>query len=477
LSPRPDASAGTSFNVRFWKIEEYKGKRATTYYVRWTVDGAPHKRPYATRALADSTRSHLLSEARKGTPFDRETGLPITDLPPAEQTSWYAHACEFVDAMWPRSAPRARQSRADALATVTPALLATAKGRPADDILRAALYSYAFNSAARAAGPPPDELAAAVRWLERSTVLLAALDDEATSARLAHAALDSVTRKLDGRPAAANTIARKRAVLYSALRYAVELRRLNSHPLDRVTWRTPKTAAAVDRRVVVDHRRARLLLAAVREVDGQDGRLEAFFACMYYAALRPGEVTDLRLAAITLPEAEGWGEFALTSSNPATGRAWADDGTRRARQLKHRAEEEVRFVPIVPQLAAILRRHLREHGTAPDGRLFPGHRGGPVSDSVYGRAWQSARAAALTPTEAASQLARRPYDLRHAAVSTWLNAGVPATQVAEWAGHSVHVLYRVYAKCVLGQDEASRRRIEAALSLDNEPPGRRPLST
>lgn len=33
------------------------------------------------------------------------------------------------------------------------------------------------------------------------------------------------------------------------------------------------------------------------------------------------------------------------------------------------------------------------------------------------------------------RLARRPYDLRHAAISGWLNAGVPVTQVAEWAGN------------------------------------------
>lgn len=60
-------------------------------------------------------------------------------------------------------------------------------------------------------------------------------------------------------------------------------------------------------------------------------------------------------------------------------------------------------------------------------------------------------------------MAKRPYDLRHAAVSLWLNAGVPATQVAEWAGHSVNVLLRVYASCIVGQDEASRDRVEAAL--------------
>ena len=64
-----------------------------------------------------------------------------------------------------------------------------------------------------------------------------------------------------------------------------------------------------------------------------------------------------------------------------------------------------------------------------------------------------ARQAALTPAEQASPLARRPYDLRHACLSTWLNGGVYPTQVAEWAGHSVDVLLRIYAKCVVGQDD------------------------
>jgi hypothetical protein len=48
-------------------------------------------------------------------------------------------------------------------------------------------------------------------------------------------------------------------------------------------------------------------------------------------------------------------------------------------------------------------------------------------------------------------------------VSTWLNAGVPATQVAAWAGHSVAVLLQIYAKCLVGQEDAARRRIDAVL--------------
>jgi hypothetical protein len=49
-------------------------------------------------------------------------------------------------------------------------------------------------------------------------------------------------------------------------------------------------------------------------------------------------------------------------------------------------------------------------------------------------------------------------------VSTWLNGGVPATTVAEWAGHSVEVLLRIYAKCLDGGTEALRRRVDQALS-------------
>jgi integrase len=84
------------------------------------------------------------------------------------------------------------------------------------------------------------------------------------------------------------------------------------------------------------------------------------------------------------------------------------------------------------------------------------------NDRAYLKIFHKARAVAFTPSESASLLARRPYDLRHAAVSTWLNAGVPAPQVAEWAGHSVDVLLRVYAKCISGQQDEAKRRIEEA---------------
>jgi hypothetical protein len=54
---------------------------------------------------------------------------------------------------------------------------------------------------------------------------------------------------------------------------------------------------------------------------------------------------------------------------------------------------------------------------------------------------------------------------------SWLNGGVPPVQVAEWAGHSVAVLLKVYAKCIDGQDQIAKRRIEDALRDPDDPGG------
>jgi hypothetical protein len=127
----------------------------------------------------------------------------------------------------------------------------------------------------------------------------------------------------------------------------------------------------------------------------------------------------------------------------------------------------VLVVPVPAVLADLLRQHLREYGTAPDGRLFGGARGGMLSESVYGRVWHVARDIAFGPELAATTLARRPYDLRHAALSLWLNStGAPA-EVAARAGNSARVLQDVHAHCIDGRDEVISRQIEDALDPES----------
>ena len=455
-----------SFDVHFRKIRSYKGKRGKTYTVRWTVAGVTHPATFKTQALADSRLAELRTYARNGVAFDVATGLPVPELrqaraeaAKADEMSWYQHALNYVARRRKGLSGNSVRSIADTLATITPVLLAPGQQRPGDGQIRDALYCWAF----RDRDNPPREIDEVLRWVTDHSRPLADLADQ----DLMLDVLDAISCKLDGTPAAANTVARKRAVLSNVLDYGVG-RGLTANPLPAAAkvWTPPKTTEGmVDPRVVVNRRQVEELLTAVSYQHRIGPKLVAFFACIYYAGTRPSETVELRADLnLDLPEGGGWGTLYLHGNAPTVGAGWSRSGRRRdPRQLKHRAEGEVRPVPCHPALSRYLRQHIEEFGTARDGRLFRGERGGDLSESVYQRAWQGARLLAFTPAVAASPLAGRPYDLRHACLSTWLNAGVDPTQVAEWAGNSVEVLLRVYAKCIHGRDEINRKLIEDAL--------------
>ncbi|GLK07159.1 hypothetical protein GCM10017600_05640 [Streptosporangium carneum] len=337
-----------------------------------------------------------------------------------------------------------------------------APGKPEPLVLREALREYALPPATRQV-KRPETIRSALMWLERHSLSVHAL----SKVRNVRLGLDALTLNLDGGAAAATTIARKRSVFYNALQYAVDLEELASNPIGKVkAWKPPKVREVVDRRVVVNPVQARELLTAVTYVGRLDrGRhLRGFFACLYFGGLRPAEALGLRKQDCRLPET-GWGRLVLAKSKPQANKRWTDSGQAHDdRGLKHRAEDEGRPVPIPPELVAILREHLDEFGAHEDGRLFRTSRGGVISIGTYCETWKAARLLALTPEQQVSPLAARPYDLRHAAVSLWLNAGVAAPDVAERAGHGVDVLLRVYAKCIDGGVEVANRRIEDALA-------------
>ncbi|GAB7104476.1 hypothetical protein JCM4814A_27900 [Streptomyces phaeofaciens JCM 4814] len=73
------------------------------------------------------------------------------------------------------------------------------------------------------------------------------------------------------------------------------------------------------------------------------------------------------------------------------------------------------------------------------------------------------RPTAASGRRLASSRCRRPYDLRHSALSTWLNAGVDPADAAERAGNSVEVLLTRYAKRLDGGQDIANRRIEDLL--------------
>ena len=446
-------------DVRFWDVRRKRSPNTVAYEVRWVVAGRQRSRSRRTKELAESFLADLRAAARRGEPFDLTTGLPQSMIPPPAGRSWLELVLDYVDTKWPHAAAKSRDSLTDALATVTAALVTSADSSPDPALLRVALRQHLLPPPMRDAEIPAD-IEQAIRWLERHSLPVA----ELTKPRQLRRALDAVTLRLDGSAAAPTTVHRKRAVLNSALQYAVEIDELAANNLANVGWRPPKTSDVVDRRVVINPRQARELLTAVTYIGPVDrGRhLRGFFAVMYYAGLRPAEAQALRARDCELPD-RGWGHLTLARSRPETNRRWTNTGTaHEERGLKHRATTATRRIPIPPELVTLLREHVAEFGTTPDGRLFHTRRGGVINSS-YTDIWAAARTLALTPDQVLSPLANRPYALRHAAVSLWLNAGVPATEVADRAGHSVEVLLRVYAGCIDGGEVAANHRIDQAL--------------
>jgi integrase len=398
---------GTTYDVRIYRSDAYKGTTVTSYRVRWKVGSRMRSQHFRNAALADSFRSSLLTAARKGEAFSLTTGRPISWKQDQSVLSWYALTLRYTAAKWPYAAPNHRKSIAEALTDATEVMITSAEQPyPAEDIRRA-LRTWAFSDRLRGTTEPPADLAAVVRWLQRATVPVADLSRLGSGAARCRALLDRVSRKQDGTAAAANTANRKRAVLNNLMQYAIEIGALPANPLKTIKWTRPRTLKTVDPRTVVNSDQARRLLAAVGQQHERGERMVAFFGCLYYAALRPEEAVDLRRDNLASLPDHGWGQLILTNSEPRTGTWWTDSGlARQRRELKHRPHGDTRPVPIHPELVALLSQHLKNYPPGPDGRIFTGPRGGIFNDRAYLKIFHNARAVAFTPSESASLLAR-----------------------------------------------------------------------
>ncbi|MGW9210657.1 tyrosine-type recombinase/integrase [Embleya sp. NPDC055664] len=375
---------------------------------------------------------------------------------------WPAFSRAYPGVRWRTLAGKSREGIADGLAAVAIAMVSPdAPGRPAPLDVRAVMRWIVIPD------HTPDDLSAELlpvwEWLEKNALPVSALEDPAVAREVRY----RVTYKLDGGPAGAETVKRRRRALQGAVAYAREIGALTGDPFAGGWSKLETTMRPIDRRTLPNPTQAQQLLTAVSYVGSWDRmrgrRLVAFFAVMYFAALRPAEVVGLKVADCELPES-GWGVLTLWETRPVSGKQWTDSGARHdKRGLKGREPGTDRPVPIPPVLAAILRAHLEEFGTAKDGRVFRNERGELVGTSTYWRVWQEAREFALPPARVRSILAEKPYALRAAAITRWLNAGVPVAEVARRAGNSVEVIHKRYQGCMDGGEEAANRAIERAL--------------
>ncbi len=448
----------SSYEFRMWGIR--KRDRQKPYQVRWLVAGRSHAETFVTRALAESFRAELMSAARAGEAFDEVTGLPESR---ARDVPWFDHAMSYVDTKWPRAAAKSRKSIAEALTTVTMALLLPRRGRPDDALIRRALFGWAFNTGRPTTGKPSAEIAEALAWVAGASRPVSSLRDLA----VIRSVLDALTVRLDGKPAAATSVYRKRAVFYNALGLAVERRLLLNNPVDQVQWTAPDVAEAVDRRVVASPAQVRALLDAVRASHAAASTWwPSSGACTTRACVRPrswpcGRVT----ASYRHPGGDG---CSLPGQNPGPVR----NGPTTAR-LANAARSSV-----APPTRSGLCRSPPSWSACSAPTWRPSGPGRPERCSATNAAARSTKRAPDglgQGTDRSSRrgagplaLARRPYDLRHAAASLWLNNGVPATEVARRLGHDVAVLLKIYANCIEGQEGQINDRITAALTAHHD---------
>ncbi|MFE2547609.1 hypothetical protein ACFXGI_03535 [Streptomyces sp. NPDC059355] len=156
---------------------------------------------------------------------------------------------------------------------------------------------------------------------------------------------------------------------------AVENGYFVDNPLAGIRWNAPSVEGEADPASVPDPLQVARSLSAVGQQRGRGPHLEAFFGCMYFAAMRPAEVIHLRREQCHLPET-GWGLLNLTGGVVTAGKDWTDDGeVYEVHSLKRRAATATRPVPIPPQFVRVLRAHVERFGAAPDGRLFQNQAG------------------------------------------------------------------------------------------------------
>ncbi len=420
------------------------GKRR--YVVRWRVDGRDFKRRRKVKAEAERFRSQLITAVADGVRFDPSNGEPTTWS--RTHLTWWEWSRAWYELKWAGWAGSSRKSGAEALVAFTPHLLRGGAPDP-PEALRTWLWETGYVPDAEPVGP-------LATWLERWSIPLSEL-----TPALLETALRAGTTKADGEPAAPVVSKRRRDLLNAALKAAVRRELVPSNPMDRVEWKPPRIGSTVDVTTLPTTADVAKVIEHVGSLRSQGARYAAFYSMLVYVGLRPSEAAALRVSDVDLP-ADGWGEARLRHAVPAPGRRYvAGEGTHELKSLKHRADGDVRRVPLPGVLVTSLRDHL-ETWPSVEGRLFSNANNRPVTAENYGGVWNRAKFAVWGEDHAAASIT--PYDLRHVAATMMLQAGVPIPEVARRLGHSADVLMRVYAGVFRDSEERSNNAIEVELN-------------
>lgn len=187
--------------------------------------------------------------------------------------------------------------------------------------------------------------------------------------------------------------------------------------------------------------------------------------------LRPGEAIELRRRDIDI-KADGRATVTAGGTRAHVPDRYLMEGESRRRPLKGRGERARRTIPLPAELVPVLQRQLAEFTPAPrHAYLFTTPAGARLNLSNFQRdVWGPAREGVFEQGDPLRGVRR--HDLRHAAITAWLNAGVPLKIAQAWSGHkSASVLLNTYLGVIAGDEDVALARYEAYLQRKEDRDG------
>lgn len=411
-------------------------KNKKRWIVRWNVDGRAHSKSFATSNEANRYRSLLVAAHHKLERFDRPSGEPESWRPRADPLQVHVWCRRWIAEQWNEWQPRTRASAMEALARFSALAVADGASPPPYGLRKHLMRTFPPDSEI----DPTDECE---EWLARWSLTLDLLD---------RSRLGDIDRRLGigdgGQVLAPASASRFRKVARACVRRAVELDVLGADPWPpapkgRSSRRAVRTRRSVDVRQLPDPVTMVAVMEAIPSHQPSSRMYQVMVAVMYYAGLRPSEVVMLRPGALHLPD-EGWGRIDVIEADIS----FDEPGEPKTGE---------RSVPIPEVLVVMLRDWIEARQIAEHELLFRTRNDNRPTHSNWARTWQRA----LRQTDHKSL---RVYDIRHAAATTWLGAGVPLGEVARRMGHSVETLVSTYVGALTGDEQVANQRIDEALA-------------